>query len=182
MKMKRIAAAILMIILLFAASASAAKKKPAIELAPNTLYEVRIERVVDGDTVIVRFSQNERERVRLLGINTPESVHPNKPIEYYGIEASNYAKHTLTGGRTVFLQTDVGVRDRYQRALAYLWLDRPDDHTSEAEIREKMFNTHILLEGYGQVMTIQPNSAYADLFVKFQREAAEAGRGLWGSK
>lgn len=165
------------VILLVCSTAEAAKSKPPLyDLRPNAVYEVSVRRVVDGDTIVVDFPSGERERVRLIGVNTPETIHPKKPVEYYGKEASGFTKRELTGKR-VWLQMDVQVRDRYQRALGYVWLETPEE--GESAIRRGMFNARLLLEGYGQVMTIQPNSRYAEMFVGFQREAREIRRGLW---
>ena len=158
----------------------------SLEIRRNTVYKAKIERVVDGDTAIVSFvfddgSKYTKERVRFLGVNTPETVHPSKPVEFYGKEASNFTKAQLTG-KTVWLQTDVEVKDRYGRMLAYVWLKEPStkDLDNEAAIRANMFNAKLLLDGYAQTMTVQPNSRYSNLFVHFQREAREAKRGLWG--
>ena len=158
----------------------------SLELRRNTVYKAKVERVVDGDTMIVSFvfddgSKYLKERVRFLGVDTPETVHPNKPAQYYGKEASDFTKSQLTD-KTVWLQTDVNAKDRYDRMLAYVWLKEPTkkDLDDEAAIREYMYNAKLLLEGYAQLMTIQPNSRYANLFVHFQREAREADKGLWG--
>ena len=160
----------------------------SLELRRNTVYKAKVERVVDGDTMIVSFifddgSKYLKERVRFLGVNTPETVHPNKPVEYYGKEASNFTKSELTD-KTLWLQTDVEVKDRYGRMLAYVWLKEPTkkDLDDEAAIREHMFNAKLLLEGYAQLMTIQPNSRYSNIFVHFQREARQENKGLWGKE
>ena len=102
-------------------------------------------------------------------------------MQFYGKEASDFTKSQLTD-KTVWLQTDVGARDRYDRMLAYVWLKEPSkkDLDDENAIRKYMYNARLLLDGYAQVMTIQPNSRYADLFVHLQREAREAKKGLWG--
>ena len=158
----------------------------SLEIRRNTVYKAKVERVIDGDTMIVSFvfddgSKYLKERVRFLGVNTPETVHPNKPVEFYGKEASNFTKKELTG-KTVWLQTDVEVKDRYGRMLAYVWLKEPTtkDMDNEAAIRANMFNAKLLLDGYAQTMTVQPNSRYSNLFVHFQREAREGKKGLWG--
>lgn len=169
----------LFILLVVLSVANTAYAKKLYPLAPNTFYKVRVERVVDGDTTIVRFEGDERERVRFIGANTPESVKPNSPVEYYGKEASDFTKKELTG-KTLFIQTDVEVRDRYKRALAYVWMEKPKDAASKAEIRAKMFNARLLLDGFGQTMTIQPNSKHSKLFAAFEREAREKKKGLWG--
>ena len=158
----------------------------SLEIRRNTIYKAKVERVVDGDTAIVSFifddgSKYLKERVRFLGVDTPETVHPNKPVEYYGKEASDFTKAQLTD-KTVWLQTDVNPKDRYDRMLAYVWMAEPskEELDDEAAIRAKMYNAKLLLDGYAQLMTIQPNSRYANLFVHFQREAREAKKGLWG--
>ncbi|MBR1486365.1 MAG: thermonuclease family protein [Synergistaceae bacterium] len=160
----------------------------SLEIRRNTVYKAKVERVVDGDTAIISFifddgSKYSKERVRFLGVNTPETVHPNKPVEYYGKEASNFTKSELTD-KTVWLQTDVEVKDRYGRMLAYVWTSEPSkkDLDDEAAIRENMFNAKLLLDGYAQLMTVQPNSRYSNLFVHFQREARSENKGLWGKE
>ncbi|MDR1875952.1 MAG: thermonuclease family protein [Synergistaceae bacterium] len=132
-------------------------------------------RVTDGDTVVVAVAGEER-RVRLIGVDTPETVHPNKPVQRYGKEASDFTKKSLLN-RTIWLEYDTAPLDRYKRHLAYLWMTKPG--AGEEAIRRDMFNARLILEGYGKVMTIQPNSKYADLFVKFQKEARAKQRGLW---
>ena len=161
----------------------------SLEIRRNTLYKAKIERVVDGDTAIVSFifpdgKRYQKQRVRFLGVNTPETVHPNKPVEYYGKEASNFTKSQLAN-KTVWLQTDVSALDRYDRMLAYVWLEEPSKgemDNDEVAIRTKMFNAKLLLDGYAQVMTVQPNSRYSEIFVRFQREAREGKIGLWADE
>ena len=149
----------------------------------NSVYKAKIKRVVDGDTAIIYFLTNDgtrykEERIRFIGVNTPETVDPNRPVEYYGKEASNFTKKELKD-KTIWVLTDAGVRDKYDRLLGYIWLDEPKNLDSEKEVRAKMFNAMLLLKGYAQTMTIQPNVRYSNMFVKFQREAMEAKRGLW---
>ena len=159
-----------------------------LNVQPNTVYKARIKRVVDGDTAVIIFMLDDGkiykdERVRFIGANTPETVHPSKAPEYYGKEASNFTKENLTD-RVVWIQTDVGARDRYDRLLAYIWTSEPSekDLDNEKAIRAKMFNAKLLLGGYAQVMTIQPNVRYAEMFLKFQREARENNKGLWNEQ
>ena len=149
----------------------------------NSVYKAKIKRVVDGDTAIIYFlttdgTRYKEERIRFIGVNTPESVDPNRPVEYYGKEASDFTKKELKD-KTIWVLTDAGVRDKYDRLLGYIWLDETQNLNSEKEVRAKMFNARLLLRGYAQTMTIQPNVRYSNMFVKFQREAREAKRGLW---
>ncbi len=146
---------------------------------PSGIIEGIVSKVVDGDTAVIRVDGQER-RVRLLGVDTPETVHPNKPVQFYGKEASNFTKQSLTG-RRVWLEYDKSPLDRYQRHLAYVWLERPDS-INENTIRREMFNARLLLGGYAKVMIINPNRRYKDLFNKFQSEAQNSRKGLWAGQ
>ncbi|MFN3691434.1 MAG: thermonuclease family protein [Fervidobacterium sp.] len=148
----------------------------------ESLVRGYVERVIDGDTIKVSIS-NKSYNVRLIGVNTPETNHPTKGVEYYGPEAKNFTTKKLTA-KIVWLEFDVQQKDKYGRLLAYVWLEKPRDinQVDEIEIRKKMFNAILLLEGYAQVMTVQPNVKYVDYFLKFQREAIGEEKGLWSQK
>lgn len=135
-----------------------------------------VARVVDGDTAVIQVDGQER-RVRFLGVDTPETVHPDKPVQFYGKEASSYTKHELEGKR-VWLEYDSSPQDRYNRHLAYIWTQKPDA-VDEAAIRRDMFNAKLLLGGYAKVLIIKPNKKYEALFRKFEKEAKSAHKGLW---
>lgn len=129
--------------------------------------EVLVTRVVDGDTAMMRLGGDE-VRVRFIGIDTPESVVPDQPVECYGEQASAYTTSRIEG-RTVRLEYDVERTDQYGRTLAYVW------------IGDELLNETLLAEGYALVTTYPPNVKYVDRFVAAQREAREADRGLWGA-
>lgn len=126
---------------------------------------VEVVEVVDGDTIKVRLG-GEVETVRYIGMDTPETVHPIRGVEPYGIEASEQNRQ-LVAGRRVRLEFDVEKRDRYGRLLAYVYVDT------------LFVNAELLRRGYAQLMTVPPNVRYVDLFRRLQTEAREAGRGLW---
>ncbi|HVE91395.1 MAG TPA: thermonuclease family protein [Actinomycetota bacterium] len=152
--------------------------EPTPRPTPSPEFEteqVTVRRVVDGDTVEVEMADGRTEKVRLIGVDTPESTTRH---ERYGSEASAYTSKELSD-RDVWLETDAGERDRYSRLLAYVWLVRPLTG-SDGEVRENMFNARLLLDGFAQVMTVPPNVKYAELFVLLQSEAREARTGLWG--
>ncbi|WNS77278.1 thermonuclease family protein [Bacillus sp. DTU_2020_1000418_1_SI_GHA_SEK_038] len=132
---------------------------------------VTISRVVDGDTV----ETSDGRKVRLVGVNTPEST---TKTEEYGKEASNYTTSKLEG-KQVYLQKDVSDTDRYARYLRIVWLDIPTNDMDENEIRSKMFNADLVLNGYAEPSTYPPDVKYSDYFVKFAREAREQNTGLW---
>lgn len=135
-----------------------------------------IVRAVDGDTAVVKVDGQEK-RVRFLGVDTPETVHPNKPVQFFGKEASNFTKENLNG-RRVWLEYDSNPQDRYGRHLAYIWLNNPKT-INESTIRENMFNAKLLLGGYAKVMIIRPNKRYESEFKKFQDEARNKKLGVW---
>lgn len=132
--------------------------------------------IVDGDTIHVRLENGRKEKVRFIGVDTPEST---RIVELYGKEAATYTRKELTD-KTVYLELDVAQRDKYGRLLAYVWLMPPQEN-SKTEARKAMFNASLLLVGLAQVMTVPPNVKYADMFAEFQKEAREAEKGLWGT-
>jgi len=137
--------------------------------APADAVSARVERVVDGDTFIADVG-GRAERIRVIGVDTPETVAPGRPVEYFGKQASTFAKRELTG-KTVRLGGDVEPRDRYGRLLAYVWL--PDG---------TFWNALLAAEGYAQLITIPPDVTYADLFRRLVAEARSAHRGLWAGR
>lgn len=157
------------------AAARAAAEKEANEqnnLAKEFgLEAVTVLRVVDGDTIEL----SDRRKVRLIGVNTPESTNRN---EEYGKEASNYTTRELEG-KKVWVQKDVSETDRYNRYLRIVWLAVPSNYMDESEIRNKMFNAKLVLNGYAEPSTYAPDVKYSNFFVKFAREARENNSGLW---
>lgn len=131
----------------------------------GTTLEGIVVRVVDGDTAQVRIGHRV-EKVRYIGVNTPEIHHPHKGEEPGGRQA-HAVNRELVEGQRVRLELDVQSRDRYGRLLAYVWRDGT------------MINAELVRLGYAQVMTVPPNVRYQDLFLKRQRDARLAGRGLW---
>lgn len=142
------------------------------QLAKNlNLEAVTVQRVIDGDTVKL----SDGRRVRLIGVNTPEST---TRTEEYGKEASNYTTSKLTG-KQVWLQKDVSEKDRYDRYLRIIWTDIPTNVMNESEIRTKMFNANLVINGYAEPSTYPPDVKYSEYFVAFAREAREKNTGLW---
>lgn len=126
----------------------------------------KVSRVVDGDTIEVDFD-GVKEKIRLIGIDTPESVHPDADRNVAeGKVASDYTKEKLEG-KEVALEFDVQERDHYGRMLAYVWIDG------------EMYNKHLLNVGYAQISTYPPNVKYVDDFIEIQRGAREGQIGLW---
>jgi endonuclease YncB( thermonuclease family) len=149
--------------------ATSAAERATWPKAPANAVAARVERVVDGDTFVAELGGRD-ERVRVIGVDTPETVAPGRPVERYGKEASSFAKRELSGV-TVRLGGDVEPRDRYDRLLAYVWL--PDG---------TFWNALLAAEGYAQLITVPPNVAYVDLFRRLVAEARAAHRGLWAGE
>lgn len=131
--------------------------------------EVEILKVVDGDTIIVKTSEGIEERVRLLLIDTPESVHPSKEKELFGKESSTYAKSVLKKGDTVTMEVGNPDRDAYDRLLAYIWINNDIN-----------FNQLMIEKGYARVAYIYPpNTKYLDEFMKSQEKAKKEKLNIW---
>lgn len=150
--------------------------KPTVRPANNTFEAVKVERVVDGDTIVVSGGR----KVRMILVDTPETKHPKKGVECYGREASNFTTNQLTG-KTVYLQKDVSDTDRYGRLLRYVWIARPSSNNpSYAEVGKMCFNSILIEKGYGKVATFPPDVKYGDYFLEKQQAARSNGTGLWG--
>jgi len=125
-----------------------------------------VTRVVDGDTVEVRIGDGV-EDVRLIGIDTPETVKPDAPVECFGPRASGFT-HRLLEGRPVRLAFDAERRDVYERLLAYVY------------IGHRFVNAELVGRGLARTLAIAPNTRHRALFERLELGAARAGRGLWG--
>ena len=128
----------------------------------------RVVDVLDGDTIVVRRAGGQEETVRLLGIDTPETHHPTKPVECFGPEASAFTSRRLFG-EVVTLEDDVETRDIYDRRLAYVYLDGA------------RFNDVLLRRGYARLLVIEPNRAHARDLLDEELAAERDRRGLWGA-
>ena len=165
-----IPALVAVLIILASTAGCGSSSSPAGDAAPSAPGSARVTRVVDGDTIEVDLA-GRTEKVRLLGIDTPETHHPTKPVQCYGKEASEHTATLLPVGTAVRLERDDEERDDYGRLLAYVY--RSSD--------ELFVNLELVQGGFASLLTIRPNTAHlADL------SAAEAGAraaqvGLWGA-
>ena len=139
-------------------------KKEASQEESKEVKTYLVTKVVDGDTITLEGGQ----KVRYIGINTPETVHPSKPVECFGIESSNKNKE-LVEGKQVKLEKDISETDRYGRLLRYIW------------IGDILVNDYLVRQGYAYASTYPPDVKYAEQFVQAQREARENNRGLWAN-
>jgi micrococcal nuclease len=124
--------------------------------------------VVDGDTIHVSIA-GRNETVRLIGIDTPETVDPRSPVECFGEEAHRHTEELLPKGTAVRLVRDVEARDRYHRLLAYVY-----------RVEDDLFvNLALAEDGFADLLTFPPNVAHVADFTKAVKDARDAGRGLW---
>ncbi|WP_409275172.1 thermonuclease family protein [Neobacillus sp. SCS-31] len=151
--------------------AKAQEEKTNALVAALALEKVTVGRVVDGDTI----HTTDGRKIRFVGVNTPESTTRHEP---YGKEASDYTKSRLNG-KQIWIQKDVSDTDRYGRLLRIIWLAVPTNDMDEKEIRAKMFNAELVLNGYAEPSTYPPDVKYSNYFVKFAREARQNNKGLW---
>ena len=153
--------------LLVLASCTVAHSEPPVEVRKQDQQTRKVLRVVDGDTLLL----SPAEKVRLIGVDTPETVHPRKPVECYGKEASEFTRK-MVEGKTVRLEIDDTNakrhhKDRYDRTLAYVYLE---DGT--------LLNSEIIRQGYGRIIT-RYKFRYLDQFRTIQQHAQEEKLGVW---
>ena len=145
-------------------AASAGEPAPGSTLAPNAV----VQRVIDGDTIVAKIGK-QSEPVRLLGIDTPESVARARPVQCYGKEASAYLSQLLPEGTAVSLVIDEEPRDIYGRLLAYV-----------VRSGDGLFINYQMVEaGYATVLNYPPNDSYASDFARAESLAVKEGLGLW---
>lgn len=141
--------------------------------------QVEVVRVVDGDTLKVKTSGGAKETVRLVGMDTPESVAQEESRNCEeGIIASDYTKSLVAPGQTVWLSRDVSDTDQYGRLLRYVWLEQPSDPSNEGEIANKMLNAILVRDGYAQVKRYKPDTTLHDMFKRWGDEASAEGKGV----
>jgi micrococcal nuclease len=162
--MKSIIYSILVITLYFSNACKEPKTK-TLQISGSNWYPIK--KFIDGDTFYVDNGSKKGVKIRLIGIDTPETKHPKKGVEYFGKEASAYIKNLLEGEK-VRLEFDVDTFDRYNRVLAYVFLK---DST--------FVNAALVKYGYAQIATFPPNVKYVELFQKLNDEAREKNIGLW---
>ena len=142
---------------------------------PSGPANARVTHVVDGDTIDVAMPDGDEETVRYVGIDTPETVKPDTPVQCGGPKA-HAVNERLVGGRSVTLRFDAERRDVYGRLLAYVYLPaaRPGGHPL-------FVNAELVRLGLARTLTIPPNDSFASLFARLAARAGALGRGLWGS-
>lgn len=140
------------------------------------LTEARVMQVIDGDTFYAAIGNSEI-KVRLIGVDTPESVHTDPSQNtVWGTYASDYTKGILLEDMTVYLEYDEEPTDKYGRTLAYVWLVQDTSDT------ENMLNAILVRDGYAYDKVFRPNDKYAVVFEQLRIAAQNAGAGLWADE
>jgi len=135
---------------------------------PGERIAAKVTRVADGDSFYVGLPDGEEE-VRMIGVDTPETVDPDEPVQCYGPEASAFTHRLLVPGTPVDLELGAETRDSYGRLLAYVYLDG------------RLVEAMLARRGLARPLTIAPNDARAPLFERLAARAGSAGRGMWGA-
>lgn len=132
-------------------------------------------KVIDGDTFKASFGNGASEvKIRLIGMDTPESVHADETKNNeYGVMSSDYTKSLLQEGQTVYVEYDKEMTDKYGRTLAYVWLSQ------DTTVLYNMLNARLIADGYAYDKVYEPNDKYEDVFHTLRISSQEAGNGLW---
>lgn len=152
-------------------STSAVEATSTASLETTGLVTAQVVRVVDGDTVEV-FLDGKNQKLRYIGINTPETVDPRRGVQCFGHEASDKNK-SLVEGKKVVLTKDISNTDKYDRLLRFVYLPQSDG-------KLLFVNDYLVREGYAEAYTYPPDVKFADQFVAAQKEAQSQNKGLWG--
>ncbi len=137
----------------------------SLNTSPNS---ATVKRVVDGDTIEIAIG-GKTERVRLIGVDTPETKHPTKGVECYGPEASAYTEQLLPTGTALRVERDIEARDKYGRLLLYVYIAD----------RNVFVNLDLVMNGYARPMVFEPNTAHKADFAQAATQAELRNVGLW---
>ena len=144
---------------------------------PQNLKKAKVLNVIDGDTLYVQYN-GKKEKIRFIGIDTPESVNPDESKNCkQGVIASKYTKSQIKEGQIVFLEFDEEKYDKYNRMLAYVWLKDKSDN-----IESDMINAKLLSVGYAKTLTIEPNIKYKSNFISIENNAKNNDIGFWKNR
>ena len=143
---------------------------------PDDTEAATVSDVVDGDTIEVTFPpDNLQVDIRIIGINAPESVRPNYPVECYGPEASDRLAELLPGGTTVYLQQDVSETDQFDRLLRHAWI--VDEASGDAYLVSEI----LVRGGFVDARAYRPDDLHDDRLADAERAARDEGAGMWGA-
>lgn len=141
-----------------------------------------VTKVVDGDTIYADVG-DYNEKIRFVGLNTPEINLEDGSDEYFGREAFDYSKKLLTN-KKIYLEQDLSDRDKYQRMLRIVWFREPDDinNISFEEFRDNTINAKLVKEGYAIAHVYPPDDKYGDWLAELEKEAKDNKLGMWADR
>ena len=162
--------AVLLVLPMLGACSGAPLAQPSNHSTPPNSVQAnaRVVSITDGDTITIGIG-GTKEKLRLIGIDTPETKKPDTPVQCYGPEATAYMTALLPVGTPLHIERDVVARDKYGRLLAYVY--RVADHT--------FINLDIIRHGYARLLTIPPNDAHVEDFTTAVQAAQHDHIGLW---
>lgn len=163
---------------LFAPAEEITQPQQPSYLIDSNYEEVMLDSIVDGDTLKC-IVDNKRQKVRLIGIDTPESVSSDafKNCEE-GKLATEHTKELLKNKTTIWLSKDKSEIDVYNRLLRYVWLEKPSSQITNNEIKSKMLNAKLLIDGYAQAKDYEPDTSLSILFHQLGDEASSKNLGI----
>lgn len=148
-----------------------------VENNQKTYEKAKFKYAHDGDTIWVYINGNE-EKIRFVGVNTPEVARDGNPAEYMADEAKDFTEKTLED-KEIYLEKDETDRDKYDRLLRYIWLEKPITNPSLSDIETKTLNGLLVKEGYAYSNYYKPNIKYQDYLEEIEKSAQENGLGIW---
>ena len=172
----------LLLTILLAISISSCEEIPnenqARTIEKDQAYEkAKVLYAADGDTIWVDIDGKE-EKIRFVGINTPELARDEKPAEFMAEEAKNFTSNTLRD-KEIYLEKDITDRDKYDRMLRYIWLEKPVANPTKEDIEEKTLNGILVKEGYAYSNYYKPDIKYQKHLDNIEKSAQDKGLGIW---
>lgn len=172
----------ILLIILFTISLSSCDKIPSenhSEITQNepTYIKAKVLYAVDGDTIWVDIDGKE-EKIRFVGVNTPELAKDGNPAEFMAEEAKNFTSNALRN-KEIYLEKDVTDRDKYDRMLRYIWLEKPTLNPTKEDIEEKNLNGILVKNGYAYSNYYKPDTKYQKYLDKIEKSAQDKGLGIW---
>ncbi len=182
-QLKRILKIFWIFILIFSLSSCDEKENISneqISSTDETYTKAQVIRVIDGDTIWVDIG-DRKEKVRFIGINTPELARDGKKAQFMAEEAKDFVEKTIKD-KEIYLEKDLTDRDKYDRLLRYIYLEKPSENPSFDEIRDKSLNGILVKEGLAYSNYYKPNIKYQDFLEKLEDEARENKLGIHSKK
>lgn len=157
------------------------KENKAENSQNNESYEkAKVLYAHDGDTIWVKINGN-KEKVRFVGVNTPEVAKDGNPAEFMAEEAKDFTEEILKD-KEIYLERDISDRDKYDRLLRYIWLEKPLSNPELSDIENKTLNGILVKEGYAYANYYKPDIKYHDYLKDLEKSAKNNKNGIWSER